>query len=166
MKKVQVFGLQRSGTNYLHWVIARNLPVKATKSGGWKHGFPWERRIGLHGAKRLPTTISRTLRQNDIQPVIVGKDLDHWLMSLSRDPKDYDRGAGAVEADTRVAWVRFYDEWSEHGPVVRYEDFIARFKPSLSRLAELLGVEPHSFEEPDKVPNSPDWTPEDRARYL
>lgn len=163
--RVQAFGLQRSGTNYLHWLFEHDFDAEATKRGGWKHGFPWERRVGLHGKKRLSRPIVDNLARRRIQPVIIRKDLDHWLESLERNPKDYDQGAGAVESDPVKAWERFYTEWAEHGPVFRYEDFLEDFPAAMTRLGELVGP-PVSLVEPESVRYSPDWKPEDRSRYL
>lgn len=164
--KVQVFGLQRSGTNYLHWVLSKNFPVKTTKDGGWKHGFPWERRIGLHGAEPLDTSIAQRLIDKNIQPVVVRKDLEHWLPSIDREPKDYHKGAGAVEGDRAKAWERYYREWAEHAPIVRYEDFLADFDAALRSLGDLIGVSPVRADQPTRVPNSRRWRPSDRKRYI
>lgn len=39
MREVKMFGLQRSGTNYLEKLMIENYDVKIhTNKGGWKHG--------------------------------------------------------------------------------------------------------------------------------
>lgn len=166
MLKVQVFGLQRSGTNYLHWVIQRDLDAEPVESAGWKHAFPWEKRTGLHGKHPQPDTIVETLNALRVRPVVVSKDLPHWLASIERNPKDYERGGGAVEADKAKAWVRFHQEWSAYAPIVRYEDFVADFSGALDRLARLLDVRVTARKQPKKVPNSPRWHPDHKRRYL
>lgn len=157
---VQVFGLQRSGTNYLHWLVGRNLRIQVTKDAGWKHGFPHERRIGLHGATPLQVPIVENAARLGIQIVVVRKDLDHWLESIARDPKDYDRG------DPERAWHAFYGAWRQFAPIVRYEDFLGDFRQSMDHLGSIFGVSPRSYRQPTKVPNSPRWSPEKRTRYV
>lgn len=164
--RVQVFGLQRSGTNYLHWILDHNFPVDVTKDGGWKHGFPWEKRVGLHGRNPLNVPIVDNLAALNIRPLVVAKDISHWLESIARAPKDYDRGASAVEQDRVKAWQRFYQEWAAYAPIIRYEAFIADFDSALRHLAGVLGVDPVAHQQPDKVPNSPNWRPKDRGRYV
>lgn len=164
--KVQVFGLQRSGTNYLHWVIDKNLPVDVTKDGGWKHAFPWEKRIGLHGAQPLDGPIAERLKAKNIQPVVVCKDLEHWVTSVARTPKDYDLGAGAVCDSYEEAWRRFHADWASVAPFVRYESFLTDFEGSLRHLAGTLGVEATRALKPRRVPNSPKWRPEHKRRYV
>lgn len=156
-----MFGLQRSGTNYVEWVLRENLPVDMTKRAGWKHGLPSERRAGSWaGAKPQRRTISEELGRRGVRPVVVRKDLDHWVESIRRNPQDYDRGPAAD------AWHGYYAEWEPLAPIVRYEDFLEDFNMAVERLAGLLGVEPVSFRQPDKVKHSPEWTPDHRRRYL
>jgi len=164
---VQVFGLQRSGTHFTHDVIALNFDASATKDrGGWRHAFPDERRRGLHGRKRIPTTVIERVRQEQITPVLVRKDLDHWLASIDRLPRDVAKVRGFTWDDPAATWHAFYEAWEPHAPVVRYEDFLEDFPPSLITLGMAIGLAPHSEIVPAQVPYSDDWQPEHRSRYV
>lgn len=155
-----MFGLQRSGTNYLHWVVHNNTSAAVATDGGWKHAFPGERRIGNHGRRQTPVPVVALCRRRGISPVVVRKDYGHWRDSILRDPKDYDRG------DHHPVWVAFHRQWSQFAPVVRYEDFLEDFDTAVTRLAARLEVEVTGYRQPERVANSPGWKPSDRGRYL
>jgi len=164
--RVQVFGLQRSGTHYLRGVIDLSLPVMTTKgAAGWVHGFPDERRRGGHGRKRQSHTIRQRLHLMGITPVVVRKDLDHWLESIRRKPLDVEDVTGFTWDAPEDTWHAFYEAWS-FAITVRYEDFIEDLPAAVDRLAHRLGVVPKGYAEPEIVKYSPDWRPEHKERYL
>lgn len=161
-----MFGLQRSGTNYLLAVIRTNFPVETTKGeAGWVHGFPDEKRRGGHGRKRQPESIRRTLETLNITPVVVRKDLDRWVKSIRRQPQQVEDVTGFTWDDPEATWRRFYEAWS-FAPTLRYGDFIEDFESAVEALGDRLGVKPVSLVEPEKVPYSPHWRPEHKRRYM
>jgi hypothetical protein len=99
-------------------------------------------------------------------PVLVRKDLDHWLASIERLPRDVGQVRGFDPDDPAATWHAFYAAWEPHAPLVRYEDFLEDFEGAVIELGAHLGVQPVSFEVPEKVPYSPDWEPDHRSRYV
>lgn len=156
-----MFGLQRSGTNYLHWIVDKNTSGTAVKRGGWKHAFPGEQRLGLHGASDCGEPVVARCARLKIVPVAVRKDFDHWLPSIRRRRKDYDRGD-----NYREVWEAYYDQWSGYAEVVRYEDFLVDFETAVCDMAGRAGLHVRGYRQPERVPNSPPWKPEHRDRYV
>ena len=89
--RVQVVGLQRSGTNWIQDLIARNFDV--TMDRGFKHFLPGE-------------TTNPNGHDADIY-VVVEKRLDHWLNSVYRWPVDMPKcRPECYHKDGSLRWVR------------------------------------------------------------
>ncbi|MHA3978374.1 hypothetical protein ACW9UR_11875 [Halovulum sp. GXIMD14794] len=68
-RRFQVIGERCSGTNYLHHLVRKNLPLKPSSALGWKHGFP-----------------SAVAVAPDLLVVVVARRADDWARSLYARP--------------------------------------------------------------------------------
>ena len=77
MKEIKLYGLQRTFTNYLKFLLEKNYDCKVFASiGGWKHGF-----------YNLPDSLGK-----ELDVVICTKNPYAWLPSLHRYLKDFFEG--------------------------------------------------------------------------
>lgn len=95
--RFQVLGDRCSGTNFVHHLIARNLPeLRASGELGWKHGFVDPARVAAPG----------------LLTVIVIRHPLRWVQSIYRAPWEVSRsllGQGFghfLRAEWRAAWVK------------------------------------------------------------
>lgn len=161
MKKVGVLGLQRSGTTYLMWLLRHNFDVEIDKKI-WKHALPTDDRnwykqpIGRAAINLLPNPT-----------FLIFKDIDHWLASIEREPKDFYQTRGSMDKDElAVFYQRYLHAWHGHVHFLRYENFLGDIEGSLNKVGEIIGQQPKSYLEPSTVPSSPNWQYEDRERYV
>lgn len=68
-RRFQVIGERCSGTNYLHHLVRRNLPLKPSNALGWKHGFSTAVAIAP-----------------DMLVIVVARRADDWARSLYARP--------------------------------------------------------------------------------
>lgn len=80
IKNIKIFGERNSGTNFLEYLIERNIkdiniyPSHYSCGTGWKHGFP---RIRLF--KKLNSTLF----------IFIIRDLESWVKSMYFNPYSY-----------------------------------------------------------------------------
>lgn len=106
---VEVLGLQRSGTCYLQWLIRNNFNADIACTT-WKHNLPNES-YGFRKKVPMGATAVQVLDTPAIKTVLIKKDLDHWLGSLERNPKDFYRHRGEVDAED--FYRRYHHAWTD-----------------------------------------------------
>lgn len=87
----QIFGERRSGTNYAHELLAKNLKIAPNFTYGWKHGFP------------VMPAIQRS-------SLIVGvfRDPINWLISLHNRPFSPSHRGLEFSEFLRKSWFDIY----------------------------------------------------------
>jgi len=95
---ITVFGLQRSGTNFLEQCIKKNvLDVKVKNQwrvGFWKHGYNFEEKPEYDPEKKLPTgayggkEVYRKLLNNEHKFVYIHKHPYNWIQSICNKKVD------------------------------------------------------------------------------
>lgn len=131
--KVEIYGLQRSGTNYLEWILDKCFGLDV-QYGIRKHDFPEERGITDFSNK-----------------IVIYKDFDHWVESIKRDPSDLWFARGH-DVNLREFYDKFNSEWSAKIPSVRYEDFLLDYEGSLDNLSRIFNTPVLNYNKP--VPGS------------
>lgn len=181
---VKVFGLPRSGTNYLRWLLDANFTgVRTNKAVCWEHSLPYDRkRMGAHVRRRArpadrevvelgPNAKTALEATEGMVRVVVVKDIGHWYESIERTRRMQYGTAAMINANfdapsLEALYHRWHSAWAPHARFIRYESFISDFHPTLGYLGSLIGSPPTSFTQPSRVAESPHWLPHDRERYL
>lgn len=129
--KIKIYGLKRSGTNLLEWVLTQMGHHVMVNEGAWKHAGPEE----VEGAEAY---------------VMVLKHPFNWYGSIRRHQEPRGEPSSGVE-DWVSAATKFLSR-AEADPgrwiLVRYEDFVTRWGKAMARLEEAFGgiapvVPPH-----------------------
>ncbi|MCP4829092.1 MAG: hypothetical protein GY889_09475 [Proteobacteria bacterium] len=156
----QIFGLQRTGTNWLKRLLELNYGAGGEFSQ-WKHSV---------GEGAAP--------QDGVYTIGIVKDPYSWIASCWRNPTDMatedarrrqgnhikERG-GAITVESLCAlYEAWVTEWGYKIPIIRYEDLLARPRETLETVSLcFLGSE---WQETGLVKHSPLWTEERKADYL
>lgn len=189
-----VFGLQRSGTNYLESLIKKSVIPKPTfrlayeHEGVWKHAFdiPYDietkraKRPGTiregHGAHIIETYDYWIARLREVNAVLITKHPFTWIDSVRRKNIDmkrfqkYDKSEDAhMYAEIYRDHALFWLEQMRHQNIyhIRYEELLADKKHYLTKIGEHFDVECEPFaEDLHKVSMSKHFKPEDRDKYI
>jgi hypothetical protein len=121
--RVQIVGLQRSGTTWLQNMMSRNFNILQHRVVEWgyahKHKFPDEVLCGVQGGGQLRFV---ELLDSDVDLVIViRKRLSSWLQSIHAIQRNmlrvfpwiFDRGKNVIDEAATELYHNFYDEWSK-----------------------------------------------------
>lgn len=135
---IKIYGLQRSGTNYLKALLEHNFDVRVLQNiGGWKHG-----KVGT------PTDWSQVdtdLNEEEIRriegamatipKIFIRKELQPWLVSVKKflSPR-----SGVMTDDELVA---HYEEMNAHWARFCYEVWYADLRENLPRTLESIRAE-------------------------
>jgi len=146
--KAEVYGLQRSGTNYLEWVLHHCFGIDV-QYGVLKHHLPEE------------------LNLTDNPKVLIYKDFDHWKSSIERMPVDLYLLRGD-DVNLKQFHTDFNSKWKKRIPSVRYEDFLIDYKGSLEKLSKIFNIPILNYDQPraGSLHRSQDFKPEDVYRYV
>lgn len=156
MRYIKIWGLKRSGTNYLRWWLENNFKdVKVLMDIlGWKHGPPtrdslaqWETWYPEWSPNEMPVTEDKAQQLADLRDrgeiidIMIVKDPIAWIDSMRR----FDIKRGKISGLTGLVkdWnerVRQYRDFG--GTVLRYEMLIGHDKTVQKALAGLLGLKP------------------------
>lgn len=177
---IKIFGIERSGTNYLEALIKENLNAHPLTNGlGWKHGAPVTPDEWFHDGiskEELPNKdlYIEIVRKNPSLPcVVIIKDPYHWLDSIRKfRPQNFDL----------VKWFKKYNslyleymnyllinehEYFKPAIFVRYEDLLTEPEKQISKIAEVFGLRVVTdFTIPDKVFLSPKFNKKRKEFYL
>lgn len=157
-----MLGLPRSGTHYLRWLIERNFDALTHKHLGWEHALPHDRWQGY--ATRMNGTVLEATA--GLTRLVIYKDRARWLASLDRNPPAARQVADYLGPSADRVYSEFMAGWAPHAHLIRYESFIVDFPSALDYLGTLIGQQPLAYVAPEQVPESPDWMPAHRERYL
>lgn len=150
IKQINIFGLQRSGTNYLKAILELNFKdIKVEYD--WRH------------------SIFEDLNEESKKGIgiVIYKELGHWLKSIERKKVNI-----YTFVPTHANLPAYYDRWlkSYAGKdgiyFISYESFLIDFEATLKYLGVLIGEKPWRFLEPEIVKYSEEWNPEDKSKYL
>ena len=167
---VKIYGLQRSGTNFLEWLIRKNF-AKArvlVDETGWKHGpvpdavdwrgldwsdpewSPWEKRaFAARRRNRLGPALAdlrAAVERGDLRTCMIAKDPYSWWVSYARYQG---RPSSPVEPRAVRLWADLNRHWRGYAAAnerrtlfLRYEDLLAAPSEGLSAIGVLLGLPP------------------------
>lgn len=168
LRFIKIYGLQRSGTNYLEWLLNKNLAsVKVlVDETGWKHGYipatfdvnglnwspPYmdeqeaynfaQRR--LHRLGDLVTRLEESVKQNDLCFTFISKDPYSWYASYARF-----EGLPYSPIDPKILeyWCLLNRHWYEFSLAnkdrcyfLRYADLLAEPEVTLARVCTQLNL--------------------------
>ena len=126
MKKLQVIGLQRSGTNFLENIIRNNfdiLVVRGSRDFSFKHGFPNEKYISENG--KFNTINIENIEKGNPFIVLINKIYPVWLDSIKKFPADlYIQRPSLKNTDLESFHSDFYEQW-EHNLKEKGINFIS-----------------------------------------
>lgn len=136
MLKVKIFGLERTCTNYLHWLLRNNyydLELLQLYEGGWKHG--------------LPHNLSE-----DTKTILCVKHPYAWMVSLYK--WDQNAQLGGLSFKTYVMsgqpifkWNTMLRAWLNtiNPTIVRYEDLLDNPEKECDRIAGEVGFKKKGY---------------------
>ena len=133
MKEIKLFGLRRSGTNYLQLLLKQNYKAKVlTNKGGWKHGkYRVYKELGY-----------------EIDCVFISKNIFSWLTSMQRRyAKRHSLIAMIGVPDYVNLWSLIHENWlnvplkEKKKSFVKYEDLIVDPEKVCVRVAKELNLE-------------------------
>lgn len=105
--------------------------------------------------------------EGPIIPLLVYKDRERWLASIDRNKaarvQIHDRWG--IEADYDLLYEMHMAAWAPHARMIRYGSLMADPIGAMRYLGTLIGSTPLRYEAPLSVAESPDWRPQDAARY-
>lgn len=184
--RLLLYGLQRSGTNYLEALMKRRYRVRFLNRG--RRDDPRHKHFRLYAEKdRIPepqyandrviatmADLERAIGERVDGFVVLSKDPYSWLRSYEAWAKKC--GWPAPTHHFGEEYTLFYRAWRdlamESGRIhfVRYADLLSCPEDELSRLAEAFGLAPRRFQwgwpgHANRVAQSAEFTPERRAYY-
>jgi hypothetical protein len=123
MNKYKLYGLQRTGTNLVRWLVRNNFDVRGTERGGtWKH-----------------TIIGKEGNDKDIAILICYKDIWAWLVSMYRYSKGAHDGSNCKKFNKEWSFEEFChnQHYTWQNPIERYfevnENYINFFNTHYDR---------------------------------
>lgn len=168
---VKIYGMERSGTNYLKWLLENNLQdVEFTETTGWKHGEPnTEEWMSRENVTMKDRRLSEAIKDGRLNWIVCSKDPYAWIVSFVRAlrtgkvlPNHYQKHGGDILndiiRDDRDYLMRLddpkylcyyvdkynvrYTQWEEICDIlVRYEEVLGHEQMVLDRISSELGVE-------------------------
>jgi len=158
---VKQWGMKRSGTNYLRWILEQNVPEVSVVAdiGGWKHSLPsvewtperdawWpEGRPKRQKTKAEIAGIFNAWVHGEIRHAVCVKSPLSWIASIAR------RDGFSPRRMTPSTALRYARRWSagalayrkfvervDMAALVRYEDVYPLERGSLTALCDLLAL--------------------------
>ncbi len=132
MTELKIFGLRRTGTNYLSKLLKDNYKVKMMGGAvGWKHG---------------PYRVRRFLGR-EVNCIVISKNIYSWLTSLHRRYSSWDFYKALEPADFTVMYSFAYGNWldipkkleTKKCSFVKYENLIENPSLVCERVSKELG---------------------------
>jgi len=133
MKEIKIFGLRRTGTNYLQNVFNRNYRGRIVNTGGWKHGNYKVKQVLGH----------------ELDCVVISKNIYSWLTSLHKRYKNWPFYKIVETADWIEMYNFAYSNWldipkklkNKKCVFVKYEDLVEHPKEECQKIATTLNIE-------------------------
>ncbi len=153
---VKVYGLPRSGTNYLQALFLRNFPRVEFLVNilGWKHGPAVNRYEWLLRSGKRPELLEAI--KDSVHTVIITKDPFAWITSYCNyyfgESSPASRNLTFVK-DLTAQYCNLHRHWYEHfidgvnsckARFVKYEDLLMDFQNELAQLADDFKLKPPS----------------------
>lgn len=161
MEVIKIWGLKRSGTNFLRWCLAENLEDVTVLMDvlGWKHGIPtvrpfpkwqswypqWCPPTSPVSEEVLLDLLDRATKR-EIRHVIITKSVETWVASIARYEKsiisllpDYWLESRVRQWDFMMHAYRNFHR-TESCVHVRYEELIQSFESQMKKIAARVGA--------------------------
>ncbi len=182
---IKIFGIQRTGTNYLGFLVGRNIIVRKTpimlrdvgclqNEPGWKHGpIPYVNDIDA-ALRKAASNIAIILIKN---PYTWYTSIVKWTNGTKK--YNYDGFGGQTPEHVFKRYNNLYEKHrkfllgeNKHtvytdGVLIRYEDLILEPKNEIYRVAKKFNLSvKDEFKDIKKVAQSKKFTDERRSYYL
>lgn len=169
MKEVKAIGVQRTGTNYIEYLLRENFEVYSHSclEVFWKHALPSE----------VPN-LKRKIEQRNLILIIVRKPFDLWYKSISKYKADFHKRRFDVYGNYNKMFA-FYKKWyidwiiycERNGiqyEVLEYLDVVENFSAVLSKWKKKFNLNKKAriYKNVHKVPQSQKFTDSVRQKYL
>lgn len=169
MHHLLVYGLQRSGTNYIEALLPQNFKDISLENKGFCRSLPIHKHFRLYDQKWLvpepkylnnfyyphfsdfESHVRRLTGKDDLRYVVIMKEPYSWYISYcgearkSRWPTLVRKG---ISQHYMIEYTLFYKKWLEfhkESPekimLIRYEDLLKDFTGTLDRLRDQFGLE-------------------------
>lgn len=149
MNHLKIFGIERSGTNYLQALLKLNTDVKVfSNCYGWKHG--WIKKDESDCSKKY-----RGLPELDF--IIIIKNPYSWYFSIERWAKNFDFDTFFNKYDQlyRHYWKFNGNHFWKKKYIVKYEDLIKEPFNEVDKICQIYGIDRiKGFKNPKKVKES------------
>lgn len=184
MREYYLFGLQRSGTNFLEKIIHHNYLFKsanhnmAPNRNLWKHNInPTlkeynKSHLAIHMHKNPYTWIESICTRNDAQWAYYQKEYS----GINTDEPEYELGPNKINVKVLAkAWSVYHSNWKiflsdKNHITVKYEDLLT--EDGLNRCIESFNImmglnsEFDSLVIPEKIPYSNKFSDDDKSYYM
>jgi len=170
MKYIKLFGIQRTGTNFIQQLCQNNMIDISTFDNrfGWKHALP-KTQDGLQ--TKYPRVDIASFKKK-IHPVIMIKNPYSWHQSIRRwTNKKYDFDKLYERYNSLYKKYKYFhlndkEFWAD-SMIIKYEDLLAEPKKIVGNVASLVGCEmKDKFLVLDKVPHNKPFNKNRKAFYL
>lgn len=174
---IKIFGIERSGTNYLQKLLQMNFNdlLVFTNGFGWKHGKPQDPDKWIKSKECLEKDYFSFLRKENksIDFIVIIKDPYYWHNSIKKFAKQkYDFHQQFTKYNTLYgAYIDLLENntpFFKRGLYMRYEDILKNPGLALEKIQEFYGYESHNggWFNPVKVFMSPDFGEERKKFYF
>ena len=175
--KIQVIGLQRSGTNYLESLMRLNFKenhvVNGSREFSFKHGMPREKYVSEIG--QFDMFNIDNIQKGKPYIILIKKKFLVWKDSIDRNPEDlYMKRPKLKTKELSLFHYTFYDEWERELTnsnvdfiTIDYLDLLTDLQGTLERIKihfEL--VHEGEYVNTGKVKMSAPFSEKDRKLYI
>jgi len=174
-KNIKIYGIERSGTNFLEVLLKKNANVQVfTNTFGWKHGkiVPTEQWLSNPHTKK-GINIGKAKQVKELYFVCLIKNPYTWQQSIERWKKDKDYDFRAEYKRYNELYLHYWNcvqnppKGYKKGVICRYEDLLTKPKRKIISIFNRFDIPYYDdFYIPDKVYLSKNWKPDRKDFYL
>jgi len=146
MRFIKMYGLQRTHTNWMEWILAANFDVTVlVNEMGWKHGSintndpDWTQLATVPKLRGKVPALQAAYQQGELKWCFCVKNPFAWYRSF----RAYRQGASLTEAmqmwnQRNAHYLQYFEAHKANCGFVRYEALLGSSHRVLSRLAKKL----------------------------
>lgn len=133
-QKIQVYGLPRSGTNFIEWTLVNNFTNVAYENR-YREPFP-----GLKERLKTAWKHSEPEVEEGVKSIIVLRDFDAWVKSMKKDRRSVKTSFEEVYVSFLSAAHMLFDNNPEDVFIVTHESAVENYELLLTKLSSAFGL--------------------------
>ena len=187
----KVWGMQRTGTNYLSELVEENFQVHSILKHGWKHApvinlketahvperIPFKKRFKNLDIKQLSKDVQNSILDENIGALIIIKNPYTWALNIERWwnasyhvnktlPELFQMYNELYSSYRKFRLSQFPNLGFKKCLIVRYEDLLQDLDRELDVISGFFDIPVINRNDLSKVEYSAEFTPERREHYL